>query len=251
MQACDYSFASDFANPGLVYCRARYYDSVNARWLLRDPIGYDGGINLYAYCDGNPVMRTDPSGLQDQDINFVRGEIIKWQHEKGMWDAKNNHGANGAFDYKVKFPTGRFPVHGMLLSSSQFGQYAVGYAAYYNSDPSWFGLWGAQMGGHLLEALEDNYRDDREVGWYGDDGKVDKEIIMLGAVDAYMDLRKAKKEKPSWYGWQKYPGSNKQLSLKYIRNYNMGRTGTVNNRADSLYNQPQNSRADKNKRSRP
>ena len=38
---------------------------MNARWLTRDPAGYDGGINLYAYCDGNPVMGIDPSGLKN------------------------------------------------------------------------------------------------------------------------------------------------------------------------------------------
>ncbi len=63
VQAYDYSYASDFANPGLIYCRTRYHDSVNARWLSRDPAGYDGGINVYAYCSGNPVMGMDPSGL--------------------------------------------------------------------------------------------------------------------------------------------------------------------------------------------
>ena len=55
---------------GLILCTHRYYDPVNARWLTRDPAGYDGGINLYAYCDGNPVMRSDPSGLDADTDNF-------------------------------------------------------------------------------------------------------------------------------------------------------------------------------------
>lgn len=36
----------DRANPGLIYCRARYYDPGNARWISRDPIGYDGGLSF-------------------------------------------------------------------------------------------------------------------------------------------------------------------------------------------------------------
>ena len=55
--------ASSNLNPGIILCGHLYYDPVNARWLTRDPAGYDGGINLYAYCDGNPVMMNDPSGL--------------------------------------------------------------------------------------------------------------------------------------------------------------------------------------------
>ncbi len=41
----------------------RYYDPAEGRFLTRDPIGYAGGLNLYAYCGNNPVGRSDPSGL--------------------------------------------------------------------------------------------------------------------------------------------------------------------------------------------
>jgi len=49
----------------LYRCGLRFYDVANARWLTRDPIGYDGGQNLYGYVSGNPVMGADPSGAQD------------------------------------------------------------------------------------------------------------------------------------------------------------------------------------------
>ena len=32
------------------------------RWLERDPIGFAGGMNAYAYCAGQPVGRMDPTG---------------------------------------------------------------------------------------------------------------------------------------------------------------------------------------------
>ena len=51
------------AETGLVLCGYRYYDPVNGRWLTRDPIGTAGGVNVYAYCGNNGVMRNDPSGL--------------------------------------------------------------------------------------------------------------------------------------------------------------------------------------------
>lgn len=48
---------------GLYYYRARYYDPVAGRFITRDPIGFEGGINQYAYVLNNPVNYTDPEGL--------------------------------------------------------------------------------------------------------------------------------------------------------------------------------------------
>jgi RHS repeat-associated protein len=52
---------------GLHYYRARVYDPKLGRFLQPDPIGYGGGMNLYAYVKGDPVNFTDPLGLQAGD----------------------------------------------------------------------------------------------------------------------------------------------------------------------------------------
>ena len=58
-------YYTDAANPyGMVLCGQRWYLTSVGIWLSRDPIGYAGGENLYAYCDNNPVSGLDPSGLQ-------------------------------------------------------------------------------------------------------------------------------------------------------------------------------------------
>jgi RHS repeat-associated protein len=48
---------------GLYYMRARYYDPEVGRFISKDPIGLEGGINLYAYVGGNPLNYIDPLGL--------------------------------------------------------------------------------------------------------------------------------------------------------------------------------------------
>jgi RHS repeat-associated protein len=48
---------------GLYNFRARWYAPTIGRWLSKDPIGLEGGLNLYAFCGNNAVNFMDPMGL--------------------------------------------------------------------------------------------------------------------------------------------------------------------------------------------
>jgi len=48
---------------GLTFSLYRAYDANLGRWLSRDPIEESGGLNLYAYADGDPANVIDPLGL--------------------------------------------------------------------------------------------------------------------------------------------------------------------------------------------
>jgi RHS repeat-associated protein len=50
------------AEIGMYYYRARIYSPTLGRFLQTDPIGFGGGMNLYAYVSGDPVNATDPAG---------------------------------------------------------------------------------------------------------------------------------------------------------------------------------------------
>jgi RHS repeat-associated protein len=60
----------------LQYLSFRYYDPKNGRFLSRDPIGYEGGLNLYGYVDNNPVMYVDPWGLLVEPIPAPGGGAV-------------------------------------------------------------------------------------------------------------------------------------------------------------------------------
>lgn len=80
----------NICNTGLIYCQHRYYDPYSGRWTSRDPIGLEGGVNVYEYCDGNPVTGADPSGLDalivwgpDKQVAIAPGKTLQWISGEG------------------------------------------------------------------------------------------------------------------------------------------------------------------------
>lgn len=64
---------------GLLNMRARYYSPYLMRFLNADPIGFSGGLNWFAYADGNPISNTDPFGLwtwKSEAWNFTKGVVV-------------------------------------------------------------------------------------------------------------------------------------------------------------------------------
>jgi RHS repeat-associated protein len=105
--------ASDVNNPylftgrrydpeaGLYYYRARYYAYDIGRFLQPDPIGYDDGLNLYAYVGGNPLNFCDPSGLCRDGVlkdmwDWWYGGLYNFGYQWGV-DVENELRAQAAF----------------------------------------------------------------------------------------------------------------------------------------------------------
>lgn len=64
------------ADKGLHYYRARIYDPRLGRFLQPDPIGYGGGMNMYAYVGGDPVNYSDPFGLKKRCAKGAVSDIV-------------------------------------------------------------------------------------------------------------------------------------------------------------------------------
>ena len=60
---------------GLVAYQRRFYSPDLGRWLNRDPIEEDGGMNLYAFCANNPVRNIDPLGESVVVIRHLPGTV--------------------------------------------------------------------------------------------------------------------------------------------------------------------------------
>ena len=74
---CSFRYRGEYydGETGFYYLRNRYYDPKKGRFITEDPIR--DGNNWYVYCNGNPVLNIDPTGLDSwilYDVNAVSGD---------------------------------------------------------------------------------------------------------------------------------------------------------------------------------
>jgi RHS repeat-associated protein len=81
---------------GLHYNWHRYYAPNIGKYLRADPIGFEGGINLYAYVFNNPLFWVDPSGLEigDPPSEYPPG------YNPDSWAPDGNGGYTDPNDHK-------------------------------------------------------------------------------------------------------------------------------------------------------
>jgi RHS repeat-associated protein len=81
----------------------RAYSTDMRRWLSADPMGIDGGVNLYAYASLNPLAFVDPLGLWQVTIGgaYGYGGRVTFGKNNGQWNVGGavGYGLGAMIDY--------------------------------------------------------------------------------------------------------------------------------------------------------
>ena len=111
---------------GLYYYRARMYSPGLGRFMQPDPVGYQSGVNLYAYVGNDPLNGADPSGLWQVTISggiVGFGGSVTFGKNSGQWNVGAWAGVGTGLSARVNpFDTGS--------SASGFDVSAKGQANY-------------------------------------------------------------------------------------------------------------------------
>ena len=105
-----FRYSTKYLDPesGLYYYGYRFYSPVLARWLTRDPIEEQGGLNLYAFCGNNGVGLYDVNGLSFLDwlqkfLQFVAKGREFWRSVAGVMRADGYTMAAEMLEYSLQW----------------------------------------------------------------------------------------------------------------------------------------------------
>ena len=134
---------SDHLGP-LYLTRYRLYAASLQRFLSPDPLGLAGGLNLYAYAEGDPLTYIDPLGLKADGM---------WYDQASDWlsrvtgTAKDYYNANLPWGVAGTINTAIDVVTGIGHTPAAIGHLGEGTGTF-SADPSW-----RNAGGVVSDAL--------------------------------------------------------------------------------------------------
>jgi len=120
----EYTGAEYNPNDQLLYLRNRFYSPRLGRFVSEDPIKLAGGVNTYAYANGNPISLRDPIGLWvppslpqgvvDVGVGFGEGVIaaltlgrVGGQDIRDLFNIPDNGGADTcSASYRISYVAG-------------------------------------------------------------------------------------------------------------------------------------------------
>lgn len=135
----------------LVETANAFYDPSLQRWINRDPIKEQGGINLYTFVRNNAIGLLDSLGLAHFNCKETEN-LLEQVRSEGLIEGYFNHSGGGAYDFKVNQPNDTFEVDGNIMTADQFGNYAAGYGAQHAGGG--LGYAGVRAGGIYYDFMD-------------------------------------------------------------------------------------------------
>lgn len=111
---------------GLNLTLYRAYNPQTGRWLSRDPIGENGGLNVYGYVGNDPVGYIDPLGL-DREVIFW-SPLPQLASMFGHVSSRGGNGENNSFGpsgWDKKYPTADSYIERQTQNNRRTGLGAV------------------------------------------------------------------------------------------------------------------------------
>ena len=133
---CHFRFMTKYYDPEieLYYYGHRYYDPASTKWLSRDPIAEQGGINMTAFCLNDPVNNVDPLGLAAYFFGGTHNSLDDggWSNVEILFRAWDNDAGHGE----------KFYVPGVF---SGYAPDSTPYTAKQKAGLLGEGIWGATL----------------------------------------------------------------------------------------------------------
>ncbi len=186
--------SAPFVEPatGFAFLRDRWYDASSGTFLGPDRLGYRDSSNLYAFCGGDPVNCSDPSGLGGV------GEAVMMARERQRLKTPEQRRAEHR--ELGSLTVGFIPVAGEIHDASQA---ITGYDLVTGERLSWWGrgltagaFFVPFVGGkvvrdaaaEVVRPLRGFLNDVNPFRWFDDIGDAAARGLNEGAVEAYQHL---------------------------------------------------------------